>query len=183
LILLTKNNIIGRINEKIANINCLCHVCGIDIVVHSNSDYVNNESILRFIITSSTLIGILLAGVLTSLAIILAIISTNEMIRMNELESSQNKNFYKNISNNLRQNIHFILVSFVFSSLASIFSIEKSFFIIPLYDGICFEIYRSLFVIVATLFITSCIATYDIINGLFEIFQFKYDLSNQNDNK
>ena len=153
------------------------------LVVHSNSDYVNNESILRFIITSSTLIGILLAGVLTSLAIILAIISTNEMIRMKELESSQDENFYKNISNNLKQNIHFILVSFVFSSLASIFSIEKSFFIIPLYDGICFEIYRSLFVIVATLFITSCIATYDIINGLFEIFQFKYDLSNQNDNK
>ncbi len=158
-------------------------ICGAAIastlVVYSNTSYISDKSILGFLMMSPTLIGILLASVLTSLAIILAIIGSSEMIKIKELEDKQSEEFYRKISNNLKQNVHFILISFIISTLLSVFYIEDSYFTISFDYVISFEIYKSLFVLVVILFVISCIATYDIINGLFAIFEFKYDLSSQ----
>lgn len=152
-------------------------------IVHSNTQYVSEDSILTFLSISPTLIGILLASILTSLAIILAIIGSSEMIRIKELEGEENKKYFREILDDLKQNVYFILAAFTVASLLSIFNIKNSFFIIEIGNVFSFETYKSLFVIVVILFTISCIATYDIINGLFTIFEFKYDLANQTLNK
>ena len=144
-----------------------------------HTKYISDESILGFLSASPMLIGILLASVLTSLAIILAIIGSSEMIRIRELESKQNKAYFGKISRNMRQNVYFILISFIISSLLSILYIKECFSFTIADVSYSFEIHRILFALIAPLFITSCIATSDIINGLFDIFEFKYDLANQ----
>ena len=98
------------------------------LIAYSNTRYVSEESILGFLLMSSTSIGILLASVLTSLAIILAIIGSSEMIRIRELENTQNKAYFRKISNNLRQDVYFILASFIIATLSSIFYVKDSVF-------------------------------------------------------
>ncbi len=149
------------------------------LFVHSNTCYFSGDSLLGFLSVSPTLIGILLASVLTSLAIILAIIGNSELIKIREIEEKKKKNFYKNMSRDMKQDVYFILASFAISSLLSIFCIKDTYIIISLWGDTFFEVYRSLFIIEATLLIISFMATYDIINGLFSIFDFKYELSNQ----
>jgi hypothetical protein len=153
------------------------------LVMYSSTEYVRDESILVFLIASPTLIGILLAGVLSSLAIIFAIIGSNEMIRIKELENINNNAQFEKISNNLRQDVYFILASFIITTLLSIFYIKDSYCPVCI-GGVLYSlnILRWLFVLISTVFIISCIATYDIINGLFYILKFKYDLSNQKNN-
>lgn len=148
-------------------------------IAYSNTPYVNEVSILGFLMMAPTLIGILLASILTSLAIVFAVMGNSEMVRIRELENKQKKDFFQTITNNLRQNVYFIFAAFIIASLSCVFYIDGSYFICPHNLTIFFEVYRLLFVLVVVLFVISCIATYDIINALFNIFEFKYDLSNQ----
>ena len=67
-------------------------------ITHSNTCYVSDKSLLGFLNISPTIIGILLASVLTSLAIILAMIGYNEMVKIRELEKKKNKEFYISIT-------------------------------------------------------------------------------------
>lgn len=150
------------------------------LVIQSNTSYVSEQSILGFLNASPTLIGILLASVLTSLAIILAIIGASEMIKIHELEKKNFKNFYRNMSKNLKHDVYIILSAFILSSFLSIFCMTDSYVLIPVSEGVSFEVYKLLFVIDTALLAVSFMATYDIINGMFEIFEFKYRLSNEN---
>lgn len=104
------------------------------LVMYSNTEYISDESVLGFLIASPTLIGILLAGVLTSLAIIFAVIGSTEMIRIKELENINNKAHFSKISNNLRQNVYFILGSFIVTTLLSILYIKGSYYSIIVGD-------------------------------------------------
>lgn len=150
------------------------------LVINYSGDYITEQSILCFLNMLPTFIGILLAGVLTSLAIILAIIGTNEMIEMHELEKINNKNFYKTMSDNLKQNVCLILMAFLITSFLSIFCIEGTYILVPIKESVSVEVYKLLFVLETVLLISSFMATYDIIMGMFHIFDFKYKLSNEN---
>jgi hypothetical protein len=148
------------------------------LIAYSNTSYVNEESILGFLMMAPTLIGILLASILTSLAIVFAVMGNSEMVRIRELENKQKKEFFQTITNNLKQNVYFIFAAFIITTLSCVFYIDDSYFICSHSQAIFFEVYRSLFVLVFVLFVISCIATYDIINALFNIFEFKHDLLN-----
>lgn len=149
-------------------------------IMNLETEYISNESILGFLTTSPTLIGILLASVITSLAIIFAVMGDNELIKIKELENTNNKTHFIKISKNLRQDVYFILASFIIATLLSIFLVRDSHYIFIISNTLYkLDVIRGLFIFVFTLFIISCMATYDIINGLFEIFKFKYDISNR----
>lgn len=149
------------------------------LVICCGNNYITEQSILDYLNMLPTFIGILLAGVLTSLAIILAIIGTDEMVEIREREKENNKEFYKNMSNNLKQNVCLILAAFLVSSFLSIFCISGTSIPTPDNWDILIEIYELLFVFETLLLASSFIATYDIINGMFHIFNFKYDISNK----
>jgi hypothetical protein len=152
-------------------------------IAHKYIINVSEESLLGFLTASPTLIGIILASALTSLAIILAIIGENEMIKIQELERKRNVDFYKHITKNLRHDIYFILGSFIISTFLVLFCVKNISIIIPIKNGISIDVFKIIFIIDSALLIISFIATYDIINGLFDIFDFKYELANKSSDK
>lgn len=147
--------------------------------VRPDVKFIDDSVVLDFLSISPTLIGILLAGVLTSLAVILAIIGTNELIKIREIDMQQRKTFYEDMTKNLKQDVYLIFISFIISSFLWLFLSPNSHLLIPIEGNTPFMIYRLLFVIETTLLALSFMATNDIINGMFEIFKFKYIISNQ----
>lgn len=157
----------------------ICAAFASVVAVRPDIKFIDDAVVLDFLSISPTLIGILLAGVLTSLAVILAIIGTNELIKIREIDMQQRKTFYEDMTKNLKQDVYLIFISFIISSFLWLFLAPNSHLLIPIGENTPFMIYRLLFVIETTLLALSFMATNDIIDGMFEIFKFKYIISNQ----
>jgi hypothetical protein len=155
----------------------ICAIFASMVAVHDIS-YIDDKCVLDFLAISPTIIGILLAGVLTSLAVILAIIGTSELIEIREIDLQEKKTFYEDMTKNLKQDIYLIFLSLVTTSFLWISLSSNLYFIIPIKGTIPFVAYRLLFAVEIALLALSFMATNDIINGMFEIFKFKYELSN-----
>jgi len=142
-------------------------------IVIANCSYASDTSILDFSKNSPTLLSILLASVLASLAVILGMLGLDELREIQRIEAKNKKKIFDTLMKNLEWDIAPILFSFIVSSILSIFLIRGTYLIIPILDY-SIEIYRVIFVVNFILLSISLISTYDIIRGLFNVSRIKY---------
>ena len=141
----------------------------------TDSSSTKEENILEFSKNSPTLLSILLASVLASLAVILGMLGLDELKAIQKIEEKLKKELFDNLMKNLAWDIYPILAAFIISSFLSIFSIKGTYFIVPIIDVVPIEIYKIIFVINFFLLSVSLYVTYDIICGLFNISKIKYE--------
>lgn len=144
-------------------------------IVFSIFSLTNEESIIYFSKNSPILISILLASAIASLAVILGMIGLDELREIHRLEEKKEKIIFNNLIKNLVWDICSILIAFIISSVLSIFSISGTFFIMPFSGNYSIEIYKIIFITNFFFLAISLYATYDIIQGLFNVCRIKYE--------
>jgi hypothetical protein len=146
-----------------------------------NLDFINKSNALDFLNSMPTIMGILLAMTLTSLAIILGMIGNAEMALMKKYEKIKGKKYYKNIIDNLKWDIYFVFAAFIVSFISRIFLNKDSTFSIHLSDYVSVSIYEVLFVVEISLLVASLIVINDLIKGLFDLNETRYEIANTGD--
>jgi type III secretory pathway component EscU len=161
-------------------------ILGSVIVSSYALNFIEKNNVLDFLNSMPTIMGILLAMTLTSLAIILGMIGNAEMAVMKEYEKINGKKYYRKIIDNLKWDIYFVFSAFIVSFISRIFSNRDSTLSIQLSDYLSYNIYEVLFIIEISLLVASLIVINDLIKGLFDLNEARYEIANMgevNDSK
>jgi|WetSurMetagenome_2_1015567.scaffolds.fasta_scaffold05630_2 hypothetical protein len=144
-------------------------------------NFIDKSNAIDFLNSMPTIMGILLAMTLTSLAIILGMIGSAEMVIMKKYEKNKGRKYYRNIIDNLKWNIYFIFSAFIVSVVSRIFSNKASTLSIQLPCHISISTYEVLFIVEISLLVASLIVINDLINGLFDLNEARYEIANAGD--
>jgi|GEM_PF-4346817 len=166
----------GIIKYALVGFSFIAPVC----LAYYDTGYTDECSLIAFSNTTPTLLSILLAAVLASIAIIFGLTGIEELKVISAIEKARGRDLYSDAMRDLKWDIYSIFVSFIISSLLIIFSINTSTYMIPFFNDYVFKTYKTIFIIDAIFLIISFIATYDIICGLFYICQLKYEFAKNN---
>jgi len=141
------------------------------------ANYGNKEDIIYFIQSLPNITGILLTGVLTSLAIIFGLIGVNELMKIHEIEKETNINIYIRLISDIKRDVYIIIASVAISTFISMFSNNNTSMILASSHGnIVCETYKILFLIDIVILIMSLIVVYDVIMALLNISEMRYNL-------
>ncbi len=139
--------------------------------------YGDRYSIINFMREFPNISGILLSGVLASLAIILGLMGIEELNKIQGIEGSNNIGSYENLLTQLKEDIWLVLGVVIVSTVLSIFSTStiELFELTILGMVICAKFFKILFIIDFVFLILTLLSVYDIITALFEMGRFKYE--------
>ena len=105
-------------------------------------NFICKSDIIIFLNSLPTIMGILLATTLTSLAIILGMIGNDEIAAMKKYGKSKKEDYYKKIVNNLRWDVYFIFIAFIVSSVSRILLTINVHSSSPIYNFIFINMYK-----------------------------------------
>lgn len=143
--------------------------------------YADKDGIIYFIKSLPNITGLLLTGVLTSLAIIFGLVGVDELMKINEIEKSNNINLYGILIKDVRSDVYLIIVSVAGSTLISIFSNNLNSVPITISTNeYILNLYSILFILDVLILTTSLIVVYDVIMALFNISEMKYEMIKNN---
>jgi len=143
------------------------------LVIH----YGEHDDIVYFMRSLPNITGLLLTGILTSLAIIFGLVGVDELMKIREIEKTNDINLYDTLINDVRDDVYLIIASVAGSTLISVFSkncnsvpitISTTEYVLYLYD--------ILFILDAIILVVSLIVVHDVIMALFNISKLRYEL-------
>jgi len=136
--------------------------------------YGNKDSIINFVREFPNISGILLSGVLASLAIIFGLMGIEELGKILKIENGKS---YENLLKELKDDVWVVLGVVITSTSISVFSSSdtKLFALTVNNMTISAELFKITFIIDFVFLIITLLAIYDIIIALFEISRLKYE--------
>jgi hypothetical protein len=138
--------------------------------------YGNKDSIVNFLREFPNISGILLSGVLASLAIIFGLMGIEELSKIQKIENYEIGS-YENLLKELKDDVWVVLGVVIISTSLSVFSSSDTelFALTILNRTISAELFKIIFVIDFVFLMVTLLAIYDIIIALFEISHLKYE--------
>jgi len=150
------------------------------------ASYVSSENAKNFLLSLPNIFGILLGGIMASIAIIFGLLSSEELKLMHTLSHEKlNKDVYKNFLNKIKIDTILVFCSLCFSILIKIFIRPEIIFNIDIkliVLDISIKIYTLLGIGIYLLFL-SLSACYDIIDSIFYLQKIRYTLLKNNEDK
>ena len=139
--------------------------------------YGDRDSLINFMREFPNISGILLSGVVASLAIIFGLMGLEELNKIQSIEGSDNIGSYENLMKELKDDIWIVLGVVIISTVLSVFSTStiELFELTILGMIVCVKLFKFIFIIDFVFLIITLLAVKDIITALFELGHFKYE--------
>ncbi len=127
--------------------------------------------------------GILLSGMLASLAIIFGLMGIDELNKIQRIEGRNGIGSYESLLSELKDDIWLVLGIVIVSTILSIFSTSTiELFSLKILDvTISPKFFKIIFIFDFVLLVITLLAIYDIITALFEVGHFKYEAAKKKD--